>query len=260
MEQPFIFDSNNIGRSTATARKKAYIKAYDEWAREMILKKQYNIGIKHIMTKLHVSDYWVRTHLCPSLDYIKVNPNKLEELGYDSHSTLLFREEDLRKYLVSISVFTRQTIVIDLAKEADIEKALRAAELNSDILAYDEKNKNVYGKRADALLDLLDKDYENVDERKRSKYPEIKVEPFDFWSYQIHFSSDYPNRERAYRDFFLRGFIKIILKDEALKEENSDTKKESKKRGNVSQGKAIFVLKEDLNKIVYPMTVKYSNP
>lgn len=234
MEQLFIFDSNSIGRSSATARKQAFLKAYDSWLREMVIKQQYNIGIKYIMNKLHVSDFWIRKHLCPALDYIKVNAGKLEELGFDSHSTLLFREEDLRKHLVSISIFTRQTIVIDLAKEANAEKVIRAAELNSDIIAFDEQNKNIYGKRADVLLSMLDQEYENVNERKRSKYPEVEIEPFDFWSYPLRFSSDYPNRERAYRDFFLRGFVKIAM-----------------------EGKSIFVLKEDLDKIVYPLTIKY---
>lgn len=232
METPFIYDTSKSGRSTATTRTKAYKKAYNDWSYDMVQNHHCTVGIRHIMNKLHVTHFWITEHLMDNVEWCRITPTRLLELGMDTTSPLLFNELELRRYLQESAEFSRQTIVIDLAKIAP-QKALHKADSDAQIQAFDNNCKD-YGKRADAFLDLLEEDYENVNEYKRSKYPAKKVESFDFWSQPLRFSSDYPNRERAYRDFFRRGYVKINL-----------------------FGKAIFVLLEDLDKVIYPLTIPY---
>ncbi|MCQ2374233.1 MAG: hypothetical protein MJ050_09165, partial [Phascolarctobacterium sp.] len=70
---------------------------------------------------------------------------------------------------------------------------------------------------------------------KRSQYEAVPVPSFDFWARNLIFSSDYVNRETAYRDVFRKGMIKITF-----------------------FGKTFFVEVDDTSKYSYPMTIKYA--
>ena len=81
-------------------------------------------------------------------------------------------------------------------------------------------------------MNLVDFEYSNVNQQKRSRYAAIKLEPFDFWDRRLITTGEYPNNEMAYRDFFRKGMIKINLLN-----------------------KSLFV--EDRVEAEYPMTISY---
>lgn len=231
METVFTFKPKNF--VSKAAADKAYKEAYEAWSLEMIKKHHCTVSIKDICSKLHVTDFWIKERLCPNVEYVKITPARLKELNMNHRSPLLFNELELRKYLMSAAVFSRQTKVIDLQKHMT-EKEIAATLEDPAIVKWDETNKHTYGKRSNKLLNMLDVDYENVNETKRTEYESVEVEPFDFWirAADLMFSKSYPNRETAYRDFFRKGMIKINI-----------------------YGKAMFIQVDDLDKIVYPITI-----
>lgn len=231
METVFTFKPNNF--MSKAAADKEFKQAYDAWSLDMIEKHHCTIPIKEICAKLHVTDFWIKERLCPNVEYVKITPARLKELGMNHRSPLLFNELELRKFLISAAVFTRQTKVIDLQK-CMTKKEIAMALEDTAIIKWDEANKHTYGKRSNKLLNMLNVDYENVNETKRTEYESVEVEPFDFWirAADLSFSKSYPNRETAYRDFFRKGMVKINL-----------------------YGKAMFIQIDDLDKIVYPLTV-----
>lgn len=231
METVFTFNRPNF--TSKAAADKSYKEAYNTWSLDMIENHHCTVSIKDICSKLNVTTSWVRDRIFPNVEYIKLTPARLKELTMNHRAPLLFNELELRKFLMSAAVFTRQTKVIDLQKHMT-EKEIATALEDPAILKWDEANKHTYGKRSNKLLNMLDVDYENVNETKRTGYKSVEVEPFDFWirSLDLMFSKSYPNRETAYRDFFRKGMVKI----------------------NVF-GKAMFIQVDDLAKVVYPLTI-----
>lgn len=233
METTFTF-INTPYASTAANSKLAYNKAYKAWCQNMITNHHCTISIKEIAKRLHVSSYWIATRLFPNVEYVKITPKVLEELGMDSKSPLLFNEIELRAFLKRAAVFSRQTIVIDLLKCKAARKVALAIENNDAISKWDDNNRHAYGKRSNRLLELLDDEYENVNETARSNYEPVLIKPFDFWDKDLVISNDYPNRETAYRDIFRKGMVKINI-----------------------FGKAVFTSLENLDSIAYPLTIQY---
>lgn len=231
METAFTFIPPNF--TSQSASNKAYKQAYEEWSLNMIENKHCTISIKAICSRLHVTTSWVRDRILPNVEYVKITPARLKELNMDHRCPLLFNELELRKFLMSVAVFTRQTKVIDLHKYMK-EKEIAAALEDPAISRWDDANKHSYGKRSNKLLNMLNVEFENVNETRRNDYEAVQVDPFDFWicAADLIFSSSYPNRETAYRDFFRKGMVKINL-----------------------FGKALFIQVDDLDKIVYPLTV-----
>lgn len=231
METVFTFTYPNFVSKTASD--KAYKAAYEAWSLDMIENHHCTVSIKDICSKLNVTTSWVRDRILPNVEYVKITPTRLKELNMNHRSPLLFNELELRKFLMSAAVFTRQTKVIDLQKHMT-EKEIAAALDDPAIARWDEANKHTYGKRSNKLLNMLNVDYENVNETIRPQYEAVEVKPFDFWirAADLVFSKDYPNRETAYRDFFRKGMVKINL-----------------------FGKAMFIQIDQLDKIIYPLTV-----
>lgn len=231
METIFTFKRPDF--VSKVAADKAYKEAYEVWSLDMIENHNCIISIKEICSRLHVTNSWVRDRLLPNVEYVKITPNRLKELNMNHRSPLLFNELELRKFLMSAAVFTRQTKVIDLQKFMT-EKQIATALDDPAIVRWDEANKHTYGKRSNKLLNMLNVDYENVNETRRNDYESDEVEPFDFWlrAADLVFAKDYSNRETAYRDFFRKGMVKINL-----------------------FGKAMFIQIDNLDKIVYPMTI-----
>lgn len=231
METVFTFARPDFVSKAASD--KAYKAAYDAWSLDMIDNHHCNVSIKDICSKLNVTTSWVRDRILPNVEYVKITPTRLKELNMNHRSPLLFNEIDLRKFLMSSAVFTRQTKVIDLQKFMT-EKEITAALDDPAIVRWDEANKHTYGKRSNRLLNMLNVEYENVNETRRNDYEATSVEPFDYWvrAADLVFSKDYSNREIAYRDFFRKGMVKINL-----------------------FGKAMFIQVDKIDKIVYPMTV-----
>lgn len=62
----------------------------------------------------------------------------------------------------------------------------------------------------------------------------MNIEHFDFGDKQLFFLSDYTSNERAYRDFFRLGMIKVTM-----------------------FGKVFFVKDIETDKVLYPMTISY---
>lgn len=209
-------------------------KAYNAWTLKMINEHHCNVGIKTIMNKLQVSRSWIEMRLCPNLEYVKISPQRLLELDLDDRSPLLFNSVELRKFLQDNAKFTRQTIVIDLLEKLSRDE-ISMVQNDVKIMRWDLNNKHLYGKRSNMLLNKIGADYENVNEMKRSHYEAVPVPSFDFWARNLIFSSDYVNRETAYRDVFRKGMIKITF-----------------------FGKTFFVEVDDTSKYSYPMTIKYA--
>ena len=235
METKFTFIDTPYA-SSASNREKAYKRAYKAWCQDKIKNHSFTVSIKDIMAKLHVSSYWIKTRLFPAVEYIKVAPNVLEELGMDPKSRLLFNENQLRVFLKHAATFSRQTIVIDLLKLKEAKKIALAIENDPAIAKWDEDNKHVYGKRSNRILTILGDDFDNVQETKRSMYEHVSLAPFDFWNRKLVIPVEYVNYETAYRDIFRKGMVKISI-----------------------FGKTVFTQLEDLKCIAYPLTIQYTS-
>ena len=102
------------------------------------------------------------------------------------------------------------------------------------IRRFDSKHKETYGLSSPRLLEILGSRFSNVDAQSRSDYEALNIEHFDFGDKQLCFLSDYTSNERAYRDFFLLGMIKVTM-----------------------FGKVFFVKDIETDKVLYPMTISY---
>lgn len=232
METKFTFSPTPF--TSKAAANKEYITAYNAWTLDMINNHHCTVTINDICKRLKVSKTWIASRIYPAVEYVRITPTRLEELNMDKESTLLFNELELRNYLMRAAIFTRQTKVIDLTNVLSSSQLAAALE-NPAIQKWDTENKHTYGKRSNRLLNSFDIAYDNVNELKRTEYESVPVEAFDFWAIStLYFSTEYKNKETAYREFFRKGMIKINI-----------------------FGKAIFTQhpKEDLSKIIYPMTV-----
>lgn len=107
METVFLFTHPDF--VSKAAADKAYKETYEAWSLDMIENHHCTISIKEICSKLHVTDFWIKDRLCPNVEYVKITPARLKELGMNHRSPLLFNELELRKFLMSAAVFTRQT-------------------------------------------------------------------------------------------------------------------------------------------------------
>lgn len=232
METVFTYISTHMDSpaSIASAKKKAY----NAWTLKMINEQHCTVSIKTIMKKLHVSRSWIEMRICPRVEYVKITPQRLKELNMDDHSPLLFNSVELRQFLQDAAEFTRQTIVIDLMEKLSTSE-ISMLQTDPVIHRWDANISHGFGKRSNRLLNNISADYENVNEMKRSLYPAVSVPSFDFWARNLIFSSDYANRETAYRDVFRKGMIKIVF-----------------------FGKTFFVEAEDTSKYTYPMTIAYT--
>lgn len=231
METLFAFTPpDNISDSQRTNLIKT---KYSEWTYHMTKVRRCRITMGYLTRKLHVSRKWVYEHICPNVEYCKITLKRLKELGFDAASPLLFNEDELREFLKTNCIFTRQTVIIDLDSEmtASEKEAYMAEPL---IRRFDSRHKETYGLRSPRLLEILGSRFSNVDARSRSDYEALNVEHFDFWDKQLFFLSDYTSNERAYRDFFRLGMIKITM-----------------------FGKVFFVKDIETDKVLYPMTVSY---
>ncbi|MDO4179523.1 MAG: hypothetical protein Q4D21_10130 [Phascolarctobacterium sp.] len=233
METTFTFTPEPYVSYAINDRK--YKATYNDWSIDMIKNHHCTVTIKDIMTKLHVSTYWIRSRIAPNVEYIKITPERLTELGMNPKSLLLYNKIELKEFLKKSAIFTRKTEVIDLAKCKEADKIAYLIDNDAVIAKWDQENRHAYGKRSNRLLNMLDTEYENVNETRRKDYMTVPIAPFDFWDMKLIFASDYPNNETAYRDFFRKGMVKINI-----------------------FGKAIFVSVDNLDDVIYPLTTPYA--
>lgn len=226
METKFTFQQKNF--TSKAAAKVQYKKAYEAWSIDMIKNHNCTISIKQICQKLNVSISWISTRLCPNVEYVRINSDRLSELGMNPKATVLFNEKELISYLKNTAIFTQQTVVIDISNY--IQNSLQSIEIINSSFSL---NKKAFGKIPDKLLDKYNIPYDNVNETKRSQYEEVVISSFDFWNISnLSFLKDYPNKETAYRDFFRKGMIKISI-----------------------FGKVMFAKTYELDKALLPMTI-----
>ena len=203
---------------------------YLQWVKDMVENHHCNISIQEIMRKLHVSDFWIRKYIAPAVDFVRLNEDAVDLYNLNKGSTVFYDEGMLREFLKNSATFSKQTVVIDLAKVLNMD--LLAKRTDKRVIKFDEGNKHIYGLRSNRFLNLVNFEYSNVNQQKRSRYAAIKVNPFDFWERRLITTDEYPNNEIAYRDFFRKGMIKINLLN-----------------------KSLFV--EDRVEAEYPMTISY---
>lgn len=199
----------------SSGQKKTVAEAkYLEWVKDMVENHHCTVSIQEIMKRLHVSDFWVRKYIAPAVDFVRLNEEAVDLYKLNSGSTVFYDEVMLRDFLKNNAIFSKQTIVIDLAKVLKMD--LLAKRADKRVTKFDEGNKHIYGLRSKRFLNLVDFEYSNVNQQKRSRYAAIKLEPFDFWDRRLITTDEYPNNEMAYRDFFRKGMIKINLLNKSL--------------------------------------------
>ena len=218
------------GLVSSEQRKAVTETQYLQWVKDMVENHHCNISIQEIIRKLNVSDFWIRKYIAPAVDFVRLNEDAVDLYNLNKGSTVFYDEVMLREFLKNSATFSKQTVVIDLAKVLNMD--LLAKRTDKRVIKFDEGNKHIYGLRSNRFLNLVNFEYSNVNQQKRSRYAAIKVNPFDFWERRLITTDEYPNNEIAYRDFFRKGMIKINLLN-----------------------KSLFV--EDRVEAEYPMTISY---
>ena len=218
------------GLVSSEQRKAVTETQYLQWVKDMVENHHCNISIQEIIRKLNVSDFWIRKYIAPAVDFVRLNEDAVDLYNLNKGSTVFYDEVMLREFLKNSATFSKQTVVIDLAKVLNMD--LLAKRTDKRVTKFDEGNKHIYGLRSNRFLNLVNFEYSNVNQQKRSRYAAIKVNPFDFWERRLITTDEYPNNEIAYRDFFRKGMIKINLLN-----------------------KSLFV--EDRVEAEYPMTISY---
>ena len=161
---------------------------------EKTVKEDRWVSISEIMTRLKVSRDFVSKNITQNLrDAQRPATGKVRE-------KYLYREEAVRKWLMEHATFTRQTRRVHIPKGENRELFL--GKIPSPVPDHRRRN-------TDEALPHLP----YLDERKRTAFSAIEVQPFDFWDEQLYFPKAYSTftPERCYRDMFLAGAIKIQL-------------------------------------------------
>lgn len=213
---------------------KEEIEKYLEWAKQMYYDQELNFCVNEILGILGVSWPWIDNHIlenCRSIRYLNVFKvaNKNDP---DNSRNIYVNLEEVSQYLMNISIFDRQTKLVDYLKNYAGISELQYLEII--------KTKGqTQGKKLDHdfyhNLSQIEPNYDSmVDlERKRSKVPRVSVKKFNFlgdmidyyknektgqddtsvYKYMVANRSMFRNSEQLYRYVFRNGGIRIRIGD-----------------------------------------------
>lgn len=167
----------------------------------------FSISRYELEERLDVSRNWVNTILNPVIPFIKIPHHIAKECA--DKSICYYHEESLREWIFENATFTVQSELYSVE-----EYASKIASNDKTFPPVREGDRWVFGN--DVLEEVGAPEYvRKVNERKRSQYPHIPVEPIDIFKgqYRLHIASRYSVTEPLYRRAILCGWIKCTIGD-----------------------------------------------